>query len=105
MNPECTFVYINGWTSRAARERRRSLLSLGVCDQCNGQFVRRTSERIKHVRALFARGREHRPDDGEDGCAGPTAKAVGYLLLHLFGPHAPFRQILGGQNVRIYCEA
>ncbi len=32
---------------------------------------------------------------------GPAAEASGDLLLHLFGPHALFRAIIGGRNFGI----
>ncbi len=80
---------------------RDSRLSLNVCDERGGQFVRRTAERVQHVPALFACGRKHCPDDGPVGRAGPAAEAAGDLLLHLFGPHALFREVIGGRNFGI----
>ncbi len=80
---------------------RDSRLSVNVRDERGGQFVRRTAERVQHVPPLFARGCEYGPDDGPVGRAGPAAEAAGDLLLHLFRPHALFRQVIGGRNFRI----
>ena len=66
--------------------------------------MRGPAERVEHVPSLFARGREHCPDDGPVGRAGPAAEAAGDLLLHLFGPHALFRQVIGGRNPGVHCE-
>jgi len=68
------------------------------------QFVRGTTERVEPIPPLFVCGSEHRPDDGTVGRAGPAAEAAGDLLLHLFGPHALFREVICGRDPGVHCE-
>ena len=83
---------------------RDSRLSLDVCDERGRQRMRRTTKRVEPIPALFACGREHCPDDGTVGRAGPAAEAAGDLLLHLFGPHALFREVIGGRDPGVHCD-
>ena len=76
-----------------------------VTSAADRQFVRGTTERVEPIPPLFACGSEHRPDDGTVGCTGSAAEAARDLLLHLFGPHALFRQVICGRNFGIDREA